>query len=294
MVVLGGSSLNVGTKSIINTKAHEITRNIRKLSSFDMGDAEMQHYADVMNTFRPRFIQAYASSIYFFAQWLDENHVSIPYPEAIFTTAEKLFPHMRRTIGDVLCCDVLDTYGLNDGGISAYECPEHSGLHIDTERSIMEVVDPEGLHVDSGHGCILATSLNNYAMPFIRYETGDMANVIDNVCSCGRCYKTLKEVIGRSVDILQTPEGKNVHGWFLLYIFWEYGKGIKEYQVIQEKIDKLIINIVLEDNFDEKQLGFIRDIINSKSDKWNVEFRLVDEIKRTKAGKYKFIISELE
>ena len=294
MVFLAGSSLDVGTKSILATKVHEIVRNLKKLSSFDMGESEMRDYAQGLNTFCPRFIRGYPTSIYFFAKWLDENNISVPSSDAVFTTAEKLFPHMRKTISDVFCCDVFDTYGLNDGGISAYECPEHSGLHVDTERSIMEVVDPEGLQVDSGQGLILATSLNNYAMPFIRYDTGDLAHIIEDVCSCGRGSRLLKEVIGRSVDILQTPEGKNVHGWFLLYIFWEYGEGIKEYQVIQETLDKLVIKIVPEDDFNEKQLDLIRDVINSKSDKWNVEFRIVEDIGRTEAGKYKFIISKLE
>lgn len=293
MVFLAGSSLDVGTKSYLGTKVHEMVRNIKKLSSFDMGESEMHQYAGVLNTFCPRFVRGYASSIYFFAKWLDENGISVPSPETVFTTAEKLFPYMRKTIGDVLNCDVFDGYGLNDGGISAYECPEHSGLHIDTERSIMEVVDPEGYQVDSGQGLILATSLNNYAMPFIRYDTGDLAHIIEDVCSCGRGSRLLKEVIGRSVDILQTPEGKNVHGWFLLYIFWEYGEGIKEYQVVQETLDKLVIQIVPEDKLDEKQLDSIRKVIHSKSEGWNVEFRLVDVIERTPAGKYKFVINEI-
>jgi len=115
----------------------------------------MREYAGVLNSFKPRFIRGYASSIYFFARWLEENQVSVPFPEGVFTTAEKLFPHMRKTIGDVFGCDVYDNYGLNDGGISAYECPEHAGLHIDTERSIMEVVDNNGLAVEEGEGQIL-------------------------------------------------------------------------------------------------------------------------------------------
>ena len=49
---------------------------------------------------------------------------------------------MRETITRVFNCEVFDAYGLFDGGVSAYECSEqHSGLHIDTERSIMELID---------------------------------------------------------------------------------------------------------------------------------------------------------
>ncbi|KQC11982.1 MAG: capsular biosynthesis protein [Candidatus Cloacimonas sp. SDB] len=292
MVFLAGSSLDVGKKSFLSVKVHETARNIRKLSSFDMGEGEMREYSQRINSFKPKFIRGYALSIYFFARWLEENQISIPSPEGVFTTAEKLFPHMRKTIGDVFDCNVYDNYGLNDGGISAYECPEHTGLHIDTERSILEVVDGDGLAVDSGEGQILATSLNNYAMPFIRYATGDEAVITEDFCGCGRGSRLLEQIIGRSVDFLITPEGKYIHGWFFLYIFWDYGQGIKEYQVIQEDLEKIVVKIV-PDDFDEKQLDRIREIVAKKSPGWHIEFKYVDTIERTGAGKYKFIINKL-
>jgi len=294
MVFLAGSSLDVGTKSRLTTKAHEIARNLRKLSSFDMGEKEMRYYGEVLNAFKPRFIRGYASSIYFYAQWLEENDVIVHSPDALFTTSDKLFSYMRDTIGRVFGCEVFDGYGLNDGGVAAYECPEHTGLHIDTERSVMEVVDGDSLQVDEGNGQILATSMNNYAMPFIRYATGDDAYIIDDNCECGRGHKLLKEVIGRTVDVLVTPEGKNVHGWFFLYIFWEHCRGIKEYQVVQKNADEIDIRLVIEDDFDEKQLDTIRNRIAEKSPAWKVEFEFVNSIERTGAGKYKFIINKVK
>ena len=293
MVFLAGASLDIGTKSYLAKRVHEIARNIKKFSSFDMGEKEMREYVNIINAFNPKFLRGYASSIYFFAKWIKENNIEIYQPLAVFTTAEKLYPTMKEKIGDVFNCDVYDAYGLNDGGLGAYECSEHSGLHIDTERSIMEVVDKDGNQLETGEGEILATSLYNYAMPFIRYDTGDVGTIIDDVCGCGREYKLLKELVGRSVDILVTPEGKNVHGWFFLYIFWDYCKGVKEYQVVQEKLDKIVIKIVPEEDFDEKQLDKIREIVRIRSEGWNIEFKFVDEIERTGAGKYKFIVSEI-
>lgn len=294
MVFLAGSSLDMGTKPWLTKKAHEITRNIRKLSSFDMADAEMRQYADVLSSFRPRFMRGYASSIYFFARWLKENDVTVPALDAVFTTAERLNPNMRQMIGDVFECEVFDNYGLNDGGVSAFECHEHSGLHIDTERSIMEVVDQDHAQLAEGEGTILATSLHNFAMPFIRYSTGDVATLSDAECECGRQSKKLSEVVGRTVDVFLTPEGKNVHGWFFLMIFWEHGQGLKEYQVIQTAIDKIVIKFVPDDTVSEKKLETIKTVIQSKSAGWDVDFKEVTSIDRTRAGKYKFIINEME
>lgn len=291
-VFLAGSSLGFDTKSRLTTLVHETARNLRKLSSFDMGDDEMRKYSQTINSFKPKIIRGYASSIYFFARWLEENQISIPSPEGVFTTAEKLFPHMRETIGDVFACDVYDNYGLNDGGISAYECSEHAGLHIDTERSIMEVVDGDGLAVEKGEGQILATSLHNYAMPFIRYATGDEGFLLDEPCACGRGYPLLKEVLGRQQEMLVTPEGKHIHGEYITHIFWEIPH-VKEFQVVQKEINRLTFNVVPEEGFDEKSLDYVRTVIGSRSKGWHVDFQFVDAIDRTRGGKYKFIINEV-
>ena len=116
----------------------------------------------------------------------------------------------------------------------------------------------------------------------------------EEICNCGRGSQLLEEIMGRSVDILITPEGKKVHGWFFLYIFWEYGEGIKEYQVVQKTTEVIQVKIVIENGFDEVQLDKIKQIILSKSPMWIIQFHIVDTIEITAGGKYKFIINELE
>jgi len=296
MVFLAGSSLDVGAQSDIVKKSHEIARNLKKLSSFDMGSKEMLSYVNIMNSFKPKFLRGYASSIDFFARYIEENNLEIISPLAIFTTAEKLNPEMRRRISNAFDCEVYDNYGLNDGGVSAYECSEHSGLHIDSERSLMEIVDESGNQIEDGRGKILATSLHNFAMPFIRYETGDLGYITDIKCSCGRGSKVLKEVIGRDKEFLKTPTGKCIHGAaFFNDVFAEITNvnDIIEFQVVQKKIDYIVINIVCKSGFNTNILDPVKDIIQKRSEGWNVEFKVVDNINRTKAGKYKFIISEL-
>ena len=292
MVFLAGSSLDVGTESSIIKKTHEITRNLKKLSSFDMGIQDLENYTKIINSFNPRFLRGYASSIDFFAKYIDKNNEQIKF-DAVFTTAEKLYPHMRENIENVFSCDVFDGYGLYDGGVSAFECQEHNGLHIDTERSVMEIVDENKCQLEEGAGDILATSLHNFAMPFIRYQTGDMGNLVVDVCGCGRKSKLLKEIVGRQHEMLQTPEGKFVHGaFFNSYMFGKIN-GVIEFQVIQKSLENIVVKIVADENFDEKQLDTMRSIVKNKSERWDLEFKFVDQIERTKAGKYKFIVNEV-
>ena len=296
MVFLAGTSLDVGSNPFIIKRAHEVARNIKKLSAFDMDNNEMLKYTKIIDSFKPKFIRGYASSIDFFAKYIEDNDISINSPSSIFTTAEKLYPHMGQRISSAFGCEVYDGYGLNDGGVSAYECKEHNGLHVDTERSIMEIVSDDGGQISCGEGKILATSLHNYAMPLIRYETGDLGDLTDDVCSCGRHSMLLKNIVGRDKELLVTPAGKYVHGAaFYNDIICEFkdSNEIMECQIVQKNKDSIIFNMVCKNNFDMSQLDNVRDIIRKRSDGWEVEFKILDEIERTKAGKYKFIISKL-
>jgi phenylacetate-CoA ligase len=295
MVFLAGTSLDIGSNPFLIKKIHETARNIKKLSAFDMNSAEMKYYVDVINSFKPKMIRGYASSIDFFAKYIEENELQVKSPSAISTTSEKLQPLMRKRISNVFSCDVFDAYGLNDGGVSAYECKEHNGLHIDTERSIMEITSHDGEQIHSGEGKILATTLGNYSMPLIRYETGDLGNIIDDICSCGRGSLLLKEITGRDKELLLTPEGKYLHGAaFYNNMIAEFkdANNIMECQIIQKEKDSIIFKLVCNDAFDENQLDYIRKVVMKKNG-WNVEFMFVDKIERTKAGKYKFIVNEV-
>ena len=292
MVFLAGMSLGVDPRRQLLKSAHEFFRNIRKLSTLNMGEQEMQGFVDVIDSFRPRFIRGYASSVYAFARWAQHNDVHLPPAKAVFTTSEKLYPRMRDTIASVFGCDVFDGYGLYDGGLTAFECAEHKGMHIDMERSVMELVDDDGQQLESGQGRIIATSLANYAMPLIRYDTNDIGIVGADPCPCGRPYPLLREICGRSGDFLYTPEGRAVHSLLFAYIFDEL-PWVKEYQVVQERLDRITIRVIPDRGFDERKLDNARALIQKQSEAWNVDFSVVSHIEKTRSGKYKYIINNM-
>lgn len=293
MVYLAGSSLGTTDKLSRFPNKKELARNARMLSSFDMDDARMGDYVNVVNSFRPKFVRGYPSSLDLFSRWIAEHRTRIHSPSAIFVTSERLYPEMKTNIEAAFNCDVFDNYGLNDGGVSAFECSEHSGLHVDMERSVMEIVDDFGNPIDEGEGRVLATSLTNEAMPFIRYDTGDIARIDRIRCGCGNFSDLLSEVVGRTTDMLHTPDGRAIHGWFFLYIFWKLGKGIKQYQVVQETLTRIVINIVPDDDFDEAVIDEIRKISHEKCESWEIEFRMRDCIPASPNGKTRFISSRV-
>ncbi len=294
IAMLGGRSLNIGKRFVLLDKTEEFFRHIKKFSSFDMGETELRQYWNWINSVKPKFLRGYPSSLQVLAQWIEDNQLSGHCPEAVFTTSEKLYPSMRKKISEVFRCEVYDNYGVNDGGVSAYECSAHEGLHIDTERSILEILDERGESVAEGEGHIISTTLHNFPMPLIRYDTGDIGKISEARCSCGRHQTLLEEVIGRTAEVLYSPLGKSVHGWFFYYIFNAYGAGIRQYQVVQETLHDVVIYLVSETEVTEEQQEFLRSKIDQEGYGWNIEFRIVDQIPQAESGKYRFVISKIK
>ena len=85
------------------------------------------------------------------------------------------------------------------------ECELHNGLHNYDDYGYLEVENYE-----NGFYKIIGTNLNNYAMPLIRYDTGDLAKVSNASCECGRSFPLIKKVVGRKDTPLIAPSGQQV------------------------------------------------------------------------------------
>jgi len=291
IAVIAGSSLIPNLRSESRRKIQDLFLNCRHYSSFKMSEENLFKYFYNINNWKPCFIRGYASSIYLFAKFIQENNLKLEFQlKAIFTTAEKLFDKQRKLIEQVLGVKVFDNYGLHDGGISAYECERHIGMHIDMERAILETVSDENKQVFNQEGRILATSLYNYALPFIRYDTGDLGVVSQSKCSCGRKTLLLKKMLGRITDFLKLND--IIIGSPVLTVLM--GKfDVKQYQIIQKSSNSIVCKIIKEKAYKREDEDFIRKSFYVHVGEIDIEFDYVDSIPTTESGKYKFIIKDL-
>lgn len=297
VAIIAGSSLIPTTQSESKKKTQEFFLNWRHYSAFEMSEENLFKYFYNINKWKPDFLRGYASSIYLFAKFIQDNNLKPEFQlKAIFTTAEKLFNKQRELIEQVFSVRIFDNYGLNDGGISAYECEKHNGIHIDMERAILETVDDVGRQVINQKGKILATSLYNYTLPFIRYDTGDLGIISESECTCGRNTLLLKEIVGRVSEFITTVSGLKIHGEFFSHIFYEIDN-VSQFQVIQNKPDEILIKIIpnswqIKENID---ISKIKNVIFKKDKMLKVKFQFakLKDIESTKTGKYKFIVNNL-
>ena len=207
--------------------------------------------------------------------------------DAISTTAEPLFKENRILFQNVFNCEVYDQYGCGEVQSIAFECPEHTGLHVAFERCITEI---------DKNGNLIVTDLDNHAFPFIRYKNGDKVTESKRPCPCGRKGMKFSKILGRDGDVVIGPNNNSLHPEFFTHLLNESGvsfrNNIKKYQVIQEKKEILEWMIIGEEcNEDDKII--LKNAIRKYLGDIDVSIRNVKEIKASSSGKHRYVISNL-
>ena len=187
----------------------KIIYNLLWINTFDLTVNTLVEAANDLVRFQPEVIAAYVSSATLLARLVRERGIIGIRPRAIQTSAEVLTEDDRQLLREAFGCEAFDRYGCREVYNIAHECNAHRGLHILAENNLVELLDAAGHPAAPGAvGRIVVTNLNNFAMPFIRYEIGDMAIQSKDACMCGRGLPLLDAVVGRRADIITSPSGK--------------------------------------------------------------------------------------
>ena len=129
----------------------------------------------------------------------------IPLKAGIFG-AEAWSEEMRHDIEKTLGIKAYDIYGLTElsGPGVAFECSAQSGMHINEDHFIAEIIDPDTGEVlpEGSVGELVFTAIDKEAFPMIRYRTRDICSLSREKCSCGRTHVKMSKPKGRSDDML--------------------------------------------------------------------------------------------
>jgi len=287
--LIWGSPIDVSEAEKLNNKVINFFWRRLVLPATELSEEQMRVYAKKLVDFKPKILRGYASAIYLFSKFIEREGLRVR-PEAVITTAEMLFDHQRKEIKEILGCDVYDSYGSREVEEIASECGEHVGYHISAENVVLEFTK-NGESVSSGEmGAILVTNLRNYAMPFIRYEIGDLGKPTDETCPCGKGLPLMKSIEGRITDIIVTPK-KFVSAIVLENIFGDLP--IRQYQVIQETERKIAVKIVKGTGYSQKDSDFIVEKLNRYLGEFQIDLQLVDSIPPSESGKRRVVISKV-
>ena len=129
----------------------------------------------------------------------------IPLKAGIFG-AEAWTEEMRQNIQDTLGIKAYDIYGLTEtsGPGVSFECEEQTGMHINEDHFLAEIIDPDTGEVlpEGEKGELVFTALDKEAFPLLRYRTRDICVLSRKPCSCGRTHIKMSKPMGRSDDMM--------------------------------------------------------------------------------------------
>ena len=130
---------------------------------------------------------------------------TIPLKAGIFG-AEPWTAEMRRNIEETLGIKAYDIYGLTEisGPGVSFECEEQTGMHINEDHFVAEIINPETGEVlpEGTKGELVFTCLDKEAFPVLRYRTRDICVLTRKKCSCGRTFIKMAKPMGRSDDMM--------------------------------------------------------------------------------------------
>jgi phenylacetate-CoA ligase len=137
--------------------------------------------------------------------------------KGFLSSGETLDQWARSRIAEAFGCASIDLYAAREIGQIAFECPEADGYHVCAEAVLLELLDDSDRPVEPGeYGRVVVTPLYNYAMPLIRYDVDDYAQLSGEACRCGRGLPHLSHVSGRTRNLMLMANGTrrgSSNGW---------------------------------------------------------------------------------
>lgn len=252
-------------------------------------DCSMSDQVEIILNKKPEILVGYPSRLYLLAKYIGDNHIRIETPKAIFSDSETLLPRMRKTTEEAFGVKVTNVYDSYEFGFTAWECEKHKGLHIDSDSQVVQIIKDNVELEDGQSGDIVVTDLDNYAMPLIRYEIGDIGTKSNRKCDCGIAFPLLESVQGRKWDFLLSPTGEEIAP-LVVEQFVRRHEGILEYQVVQNSRGTLNVEIVASKDYDYDTDAQIQRQLKELYNFREIVIHHPSHIQRTKMGKLRCVI----
>lgn len=264
-------------------KKNEVPIDIASLS-----DENMEKVRHTLRTDKDiNKIMGYASTLkqlLKYAKYCGDNS-SDYHLKAILSGSEMMEPYVREELKEVFGCTVVSRYSNQENGVLAQQCPGSEEYHLNDASYYVELLklDSDEPAEKGQVGRVVVTDLFNYAMPMIRYDTGDLA--IEGECpACEWNTRILQNIQGRRVHACYDTKG-NMVSPFLLDKHMEQFSELKQFQFIQEEEKDYVLKVngATGKYTDEQFITILKSFLGDDS---NIQIVHVDEIPVVASGKY--------
>lgn len=280
-------------QQVVNDLVWWPTRKV-KLDASMMSVETMEQFIRQFNRIKPPVLQGYVGAISELADFVERNRVATHVPKWVWLTSAPITTTIREQVERVFKAPVCDQYGSCEIGSIAAQCPERSGLHVNSEHVGIEFVGDDNRPVATGEwGRTLLTHYDEFIFPLIRYENGDRGRWLGKSCPCGRTLPLMDSVKGRISEMFELPSGRKVNGEYLTTIFDAFPEVVDGFRVVQRRDLSIVVEYVPGEKGDlTGALATVRQTLSEKiAGEVALELKAVAEIPHDR-GKVRFIVRE--
>lgn len=279
------------------------TNTIRKLlwnqlilPGINLSDDHYSYSVREILDFRPRVLWGFTAALAGLAGYIDQQGLSLEgwLPQLVITWAAPLYDHEREILEKIFRCPVSNIYGMREIGHIAMQCPEKQ-FHINHESLLIEPVESRENVGDNNLYELVGTTLDPGPMPFIRYRTGDLGNIVPSQCSCGRTMPVIERLVGRTGEVFHSKEGRMIspNFWCRLFMTESLSGAINRFQVEYKASKDISLTIERGPTFLQETEQTIRNkFYKSFSDQTKFDIQYIEKIKPATSGKYKMVFHE--
>ncbi len=254
-------------------------------SSLHIAEWSYADYFKAMQSFQPRYLISYTSSIYELAKFFHNEQWSFTF-KAIITNAEPLFDYQRKLLEKVFRCPIIETYGQAELVCFANTFPDGT-MRESPDMGITEIIKDND---NDKYGKLIATGFINKAMPLIRYDTDDLISKKSTFKKNNTGLPLFNKILGRSDDIISTSDGRKI---VQIDGIFSDGIDIISGQIIQNTLTDFTIKVVPGKNWNDECRVQLKKNFLERINSVNVNIIGCSTIKKTWAGKHRVIISKL-
>jgi phenylacetate-CoA ligase len=230
-------------------------------------DEPPEKVMEEIETFSPDFIGTDPNMMRQLAVLRNDGKGDDINPEKLFTSGSVLDLYTRKYVEKAFQTSVADMYGTTEAGPLAFEC-DNGQYHIHSDFVYLEALDEGQQPVSINKpGKLVVTKLYGGGTPIIRYTgISDIITPTENECNCGITTQIIKQIEGRTTDLLILPDGSSLSPLTITgipaKIMDEYNTyKIKQFQIIQHTISHIEVLIVLDEKERDKGIP-VSDLLN--------------------------------
>jgi phenylacetate-CoA ligase len=166
----------------------------------------IEHQATWLRGLNPDYLVTHPTKLEHLARYCLAHGIKLPRLRQVMTVSEVLESEPVEACRAAWGVGVTDVYSTKESSYLALQCPEEGRYHVQSEGVLLEVLDGDRPCGPGEVGRVVVTPLHNFAMPLIREELGDYAEV-GEACPCGRGLPVLKRILGRVRNLATLPTG---------------------------------------------------------------------------------------